>query len=211
LILASLVLAGCFDDGNSGTSPTEDSPPTSNPPPANAAPKISMSSQTVLVGQSLKARPTASDPDGQTLAFSISNAPAWISFNKSTGEMSGTPKDADVGTYEKIKITVSDGQAQASVTFSVTVTQSTTGRASLSWQAPSERTDGTPLTDLAGFRIYYGKSSGDLRYVIEIQDPGARSWVVENLTPGTWFFAASAFDTQGVESSRSNAASKTIA
>jgi hypothetical protein len=84
------------------------------------------------------------------------------------------------------------------------------GRATLSWTAPTERTDGSPLTDLAGFKIYFGVSSADLRYVIEVKDPGARSWVVDNLTPGTWYFAASTLDASGLESVRSNPVSKQI-
>ena len=170
-----------------------------------------MSSQSVLVGRELRVQPSASDPDGQALSFSISNQPAWLAFDSRTGKISGTPTSADVGSYQNIRVTVSDGQAQASATFSITVTEATTGRATLSWNAPSQRTDGTPLTDLAGFRVYYGNNAADMRYVIDVKDPGARSWVIENLTVGTWYFAATAFDRTGAESAKSNTASKTIA
>ena len=93
----------------------------------------------------------------------------------------------------------------------MTVTATAAGRATLSWNAPTQRTDGTPLVDLAGFRVYFGSSAGDLRYVIEVRDPGARSALVEDLTIGTWYFAATAYDTSGAESNRSKTASKTIA
>jgi len=54
--------------------------------------------------------PTASDDDaGATLTFSITNAPDWASFNTSTGELSGTPENADVGTTPEIVIAVTDG------------------------------------------------------------------------------------------------------
>lgn len=216
ILTVSVMVTACNEggsgsSGSTGAPPSSSPPPASNPPPANQAPRISLSSQSVLVGRELRARPTASDPDGQSLTFSISNRPSWLSFNSQTGEIYGTPADADVGTYDNVRITASDGQAETSVTISITVTQSTTGRATLSWNAPSQRTDGTPLTDLAGFRVYYGNSGSDLRYVIEIKDPGARSWVIENLTAGTWYFAATAFDISGAESDRSNTASKAIA
>ncbi len=55
--------------------------------------------------------PVASDPDGETLSFSISNKPAWASFSNETGQLSGVPGDGDIGSYPNITIAVSDGHA----------------------------------------------------------------------------------------------------
>lgn len=184
---------------------------SSNPPPANRAPTISIApSSNVLVGRELTVTPTASDPDGDPLTFSVSNRPAWMSFSAQTGVLTGTPGAGDVGVYNAT-ITVSDGKAQASGQAGITVSAAVAGRATLSWEAPAQRTDGSPLTNLAGFKLYYGTSAGDLRYVIQVADPGARSRVVEDLTEGSWYFAATAYDQSGAESARSNVASKTIA
>jgi len=184
---------------------------SSDPPPANRAPTISMApAQDVLVGRELTVTPTASDPDGDPLTFSVSNRPAWMSFSAQTGVLTGTPGAGDVGVYN-VTIMVSDGKAQTSDQTGITVSAAVTGRATLSWDAPLQRTDGSPLTNLAGFKLYYGTSAGDLRYVIQVADPGARSWVIEDLTAGTWYFAASAYDQTSAESVRSNVASKTIA
>ncbi|QEI11270.1 DUF4347 domain-containing protein [Cellvibrio japonicus] len=66
--------------------------------------------------------PTASDADGDTLTFSIVNKPSWASFNNATGELSGTPTNADVGTTNGIVISVSDGDESASLpAFNLTV------------------------------------------------------------------------------------------
>src|SRR5690606_15305949 len=67
--------------------------------------------------------PTASDVDvGDTLTFSIANKPSWASFNTSTGALTGTPTNDDVGTNSGIVISVSDGIASADLTsFSITV------------------------------------------------------------------------------------------
>lgn len=208
VIISCLMLGACHDIGGNGVGRTQ-RPAAGGA--GNHAPTISMPSHWVLVGRELRARPTASDADGQALDFSIANKPEWLDFSLRNGEISGTPEAADVGTYDDIRITASDGQLQAAVAISVTVTATAAGRATLSWNAPSQRTDGTPLLDLAGFRVYFGNSAGDLRYVIEVRDPGARSALVEDLTIGTWYFAATAYDTSGVESNRSNTASKTIA
>lgn len=207
---ASLLLA-CSGGGGSGQS--GDPPPVSTPPPAsgNRAPTISIAAAAeVLVGRTLTIRPSASDPDGDALTFQVSNLPAWMSFSSQTGVLSGTPAAGDVGVFNAV-ITVSDGKAQASAQAKISVAQSVAGRATLSWRAPTDNVDGTPLTDLAGFRVYYGNSVNDLRYVIQVADPGARSRIVENLTLGTWYFAATAYDQTGGESARSNVTAKTIA
>ncbi|KKE80797.1 hypothetical protein N481_19260, partial [Pseudoalteromonas luteoviolacea S4047-1] len=59
--------------------------------------------------------PSATDIDGDTLTFSIQNAPAWVEFNSATGELTGTPLDANVGTDTNIIVSVSDGQISASL------------------------------------------------------------------------------------------------
>jgi hypothetical protein len=217
-----LFLAGCGDEraaaarGPSGSTAL----PNASPLPgsvattgaANGTPTITLTAQhSVLVGRELIVHPVAADPDGQALTFSVSNKPAWMTFSATTGQLRGTPSPADVATYQNIRVTASDGQLQTSATTSISVLASAAGRATLSWAAPSQRTDGSPLTNLAGFRIYYGTSAADLRFVIEVKDPGARSWVIEDLTMGTWYFAATAFDSAKAESARSAVASKSIA
>ncbi len=83
------------------------------------------------------------------------------------------------------------------------------GTASLSWVAPTTNVDGTPLTDLAGYKIYYGTSSGN--YTSNINIGNATNYQVANLTNGLiYYFAVTASDTSGNESGYSNEASKTI-
>ncbi|WP_369435801.1 Ig-like domain-containing protein [Vibrio cidicii] len=66
--------------------------------------------------------PQVSDVDSQAFTFSITNKPAWASFDAATGTLSGTPSNDDVGTYAGIVITVSDGSATATLnTFSIVV------------------------------------------------------------------------------------------
>jgi len=156
--------------------------------------------------------PTASDIDGDTLSFSITNKPNWASFNGSTGTLSGTPGDSDVGTYQNIVVSVSDGINTVSLAaFSITVTSSTpaTGSATLSWSPPTENEDGSPLTDLAGYKIYYGTSPGVYETVISIDNPGIATYVVENLnTNTTYYFTMTSVNMLGIESAYSNSVSK---
>jgi len=85
-----------------------------------------------------------------------------------------------------------------------------TGSASLSWTAPTEDTDGAPLTDLAGYTIYYGTSAGDLTETIEVASPSATSYVVSSLGAGTYYFAVAAYTSVGTRSTQTSAVSKTI-
>jgi|ERR1700733_1428181 len=84
------------------------------------------------------------------------------------------------------------------------------GQATLSWTAPDENTDGTPLTNLAGYRIYYGTVADVLDQVIDIPSVGITTYVVENLNAGTYFFSIRAYNSAGAESALSNVVSDTI-
>ena len=66
------------------------------------------------------------------------------------------------------------------------------------------------MTNLAGYKIYYGRASTSLDNVVTITQAGITRYVVENLSPATWYFALKAYNTSNVESSFSNIASKTI-
>jgi hypothetical protein len=80
----------------------------------------------------------------------------------------------------------------------------------LSWIAPTENEDGTPLTDLAGYRIYWGTTPGMYTDSVTLDNPGLTSYVVENLAPGTYEFVATSYDEEGVESAYSNLATKVV-
>jgi hypothetical protein len=82
--------------------------------------------------------------------------------------------------------------------------------ATLSWEAPTTNTNGTALTDLAGYRIYYGSSPEHLSHTLKISTVGLQTYVIENLEPGTWYFAVMAIAANGAESPLSNMAIKTI-
>jgi hypothetical protein len=92
--------------------------------------------------------------------------------------------------------------------FSITVTPS--GTANLTWTAPTENTDGTPLTDLAGYTIYYGTDSSDLNQTIQVPIPSATSYEISNLPSGIYYFAVAAFTAEGMQSDQSTVGPKTI-
>ena len=179
---------------------------------ANRAPTISgtpLLSINVLTAYSFQ--PSASDPDGNTLTFSIQNRPAWATFNTGTGRLSGAPALTDIATFSNIIISVTDGTATASLpAFSLAVVQTATGNVTVNWTAPTTNTDGSALTDLDGYRILYGRATDTLDQSVPVNNPGLTSFTVENLAQGTWYFAVVALNSAGAESSQSNVATKSV-
>jgi hypothetical protein len=179
----------------------------------NTAPNISGTPSTsVMAGNAYSFTPAASDPDGNTLGFSIFGKPSWATFSVATGALTGTPTIAQAGSYSNIVISVSDGTAtRALPAFSITVSQPpSAGIASLSWMAPSQNVDGSPATDLAGYRIYHGTSASALNDIFQVPGASNTSYTVSQLAPGTHYFAVAAYNTSGVESAMSAVGSKTI-
>ncbi len=179
---------------------------------ANRTPTISGTpGTTARAGQPYTFVPSASDPDGQALRFSIANKPAWATFDTATGAMSGTPSDTDIGSTSGITISVSDGVTSVSLAaFALTVESAGSGWATLSWVPPTENVDGTPLTDLAGYRIRYGKAADALNTAVEIPGPAVSTATIQGLPAGTWYFAVKAYTVAKVESELSNVAYKVI-
>lgn len=70
----------------------------------------------------------------------------------------------------------------------------------LSWQPPTENSDGTPLLDLAGYYIYLGRETEAYDDVFLIDNPGLTTFVIDDLQPGTYYLAATAYNASGVES-----------
>jgi hypothetical protein len=202
---------GATDSGENGNqpddtgSPSEDStvigsPTISGKPLPQALPDM----QYVFT-------PSASDADSDSLTFSAENVPSWATFNAANGRLSGIPIEADIGSYQAITITVSDGERTVSLPpFSIDVVAFGSGSATLSWAAPTMRTDGTPLADLAGYRIYWGTSAGKYTRSVTIGNPAVMTYVVEGLVPATYYFVATAFDSTGDESRYSNVALKIV-
>lgn len=209
VITANLGVGGCLtQEGFPGSEPEQATSPTST---ANTPPDISGSPSTaIMVGDQYSFRPEATDDDGDNLTFSIDNKPVWADFDAATGVLSGAVTLADIGIYNDIGISVSDGVETASLpAFSVEVTQAALGSVTLSWSPPTENTDGSTLTNLAGYRVYYGRSASDLTNQILVDNPSISTLVVENLLPVTYYFAATAINNVGQESVFSNIVQKT--
>jgi hypothetical protein len=179
---------------------------------ANSAPTIVGSPPPAArEGQAYEFRPTAADADGDPLTFTIVNRPYWATFDSRTGRLFGTPGTGSVGIYRDVSVRVSDGTLVAALpAFSISVEQNSLGSVAMSWVAPTSRVDGTPLRNLAGYRIRYGTAPGSYTHQLQIPNPGITNCVIENLPAGTYFFVVSAYDSDGLESEHSAVVSKAI-
>ena len=216
-LIASTVLSACGGDEEAAAASTAaaNSNPASTPSPttgANQAPTISGTpAGPTLVGRQYSFTPVAHDANGDVLTFSITGRPAWAAFNTATGRLQGTPTQGDIGTNATIVISVSDGAATSSLaSFNIQVVATASGSATLSWTPPTQNSDGTPLSDLASYRVYFGMSSGTYPNSITVSNPGLASLVVDQLTPATWYFVVTAVNGNGAESAFSNVATKTV-
>lgn len=230
VLLTAFLLTACGGGGDSApptssveepSDPQTPSAPPGNPGEGNQAPQISGSAPTTaVVGQSYVFQPQASDPDGDKLSFTISNKPAWASFDSSSGQLSGTPTAAHVGQYANIEIAVTDGKVVTPLPrFTITVTAASAGggggavgstSVTLAWDPPTQNTDGSPLTDLQGYKIHYGNASRSYSESIVIDNAGITRYVVDSLEPGTYYFAVTAFNSKGTESEYSMEVSATL-
>ena len=167
----------------------------------------------------------ATDTDGRGVTYSITNKPSWATFDTKYGHLYGIPPTSAAGTYANIVISASDGISQASLApFSIVVqgTGSTgggggttppptgaTGTATVHWQPPTANTNGSAISNLAGYTVYYGTSQSNYT-TVKVANPGLTSYTIGNLSAGTYYFTVTAYNTAGMASAYGPVASKTI-
>lgn len=84
------------------------------------------------------------------------------------------------------------------------------GSMTLKWKAPTENDDGSLLTDLRGYKVYYGPASGNYTKVLNLNNPALTAYILDNLTPGTYYSVLTAYNSKDVESVNSNEVSKVV-
>ncbi len=193
-------VAGCGGGGGGGGS----NDPTTQLPSASEILSDSTSAPTVT----LTATPSL-------VAFNNSTTLSWTSTKidsctasggwSGSKAVSGSQTTGALGFDTTFVLDCTGPEGTASDSAMVTV-QSGAGTASLSWIPPMTRADGSVLSDMAGYRVYYGTSSGSYPNSIDVPNPGVADYVVENLLPGNYYFVVTAYDASGSESVYSNEA-----
>lgn len=135
---------------------------------------------------------------------SVLGRPAGSSATAAAADLDG---NGWVTTADEIRLRANLGKPSGPSGIATIVPQ---GIATISWLPPTQRTDGSVLTNLAGYQIRFGTSPGALNNTIRLSNPGLSLYVVESLTLGTWYFAVVAVDSAGATSGLSAIKSKTI-
>ena len=205
--LLALSLAACGGDDSTEeantAAPTAGGSTSSPPSPGGSAPPSITGSpvKVIAVGERYVFNASATDPDGDRLTFSIIEKPAWLNFSASKGSLIGTPGAADVGIHRGISIQVFDGRNVASLpSFDIDVQAIGSRAMTLSWRAPTENENGSPLMDLAGYEIVYGRQPRMYSHRVKLPNPGVTSYVVSGLVPGAYYFAMAAYNDLDVRS-----------
>lgn len=208
VMMAALLLAGCGGEEEETAATSAPAAPAPPPPSSGSPPQISGAPGTqALIDHTYSFVPTANDPNGDTLQFTIANRPAWLTFSAATGGLTGTPTAADVGTYRGVTIQVTDGKTPSTLpAFDIQVLATGPSSVTLSWLPPTENEDGSPLTDLAGYRIRYGEAPGAYQKRITLNSAGLATYFIDGLLPTTYYFVLSSVNSRGVESQYSNEA-----
>ena len=131
------------------------------------------------------------------------------------------PTAADSGTSTSGSSTTSGSTTSGSTTSGSTTTTGSTGSTTpttpvtgtsvtLGWVAPTQNSNGSPITDLAGYKIHYGTASENYTKVVAVSNPSISRYVMDSLETGTYFFAITAYNSKGIESTLSGEISATL-
>jgi hypothetical protein len=183
--LATLTLAACGgEDGSSGSAAT--SAATGSDSVASL-----VSPNTGVIDRSTEVAAPGS-------AGTAASGPQTAATTPSTPSSSSTTTPASGST------------TVGSTTKGTTPVKTTTGVATLDWMPPTENSDGSVLTNLAGYTVYYGTSPSNLTQTVKVTNPGLTAYTVTDLSSGIWYFAVTAYSSTGVESTRTGTVSATI-
>lgn len=138
---------------------------------------------------------------GKDFSFSLTSVDGQATF--------GSPAVATVAIAAQLQAQAPTQGSTLSGTAPAMVT-SAGSNVMLNWAAPTENTDGSALTNLAGYNIYFGTSSTTMTQKITVASVGMLSYVVSNLSHGTWYFAITSYNSAGVESDPSGAVAASI-
>jgi len=121
--------------------------------------------------------------------------------------MSGSQSTAGLTAATKYTLTCTGAGGSASQSTTVSVT---TGTATLAWTAPTTNTNGTAVTPLTGYTIYYGTAQNSMTNTVVVSGSSTTSYEISGLAAGTWYFTVAADAADGTQSAMSNIESKTI-
>jgi hypothetical protein len=172
-----------------------DDTPTANDGQSEPSLELTASATSVFAGDSINLTWTSTD------AASCESSGAWTGSKPAEG--SETISSIQSSSTFTLTCTGSGGNVMAMVTITVN------GSVDIAWSKPTTNVDGSPLNDLASYRIYWGISSGDYTDHVVVSDALASSYTLQ-LPAGGYYIAMTALNSEGAESQLSNELFKTV-
>ena len=182
--IATLTLAAC-GGGSSGSS--------------TAASSADTDTTTSLVAPNAGMIARSQGVDGSESAASVASNTTSASNTAASASATATPP-----------VSTGSGSSVGAVTKVTTPIKTVNGVATLDWMPPTANNDGSALTNLAGYTVYYGTNRSDLSQSVKVSNPGLASYTVTGLTSGTWYFAVTSYSADGIESTRTATVSTQI-
>jgi hypothetical protein len=156
------------------------------------------------------------DSSAKTVVVPVTSQASGTYFDFALTSIAGQAKFGSPATAAVVVSTTTASTSSSSSGGSSSSSSSSSGETSstsavtISWSAPIYNTNGSALTNLAGYNIYYGTNSTSLSGKISLNTVGLLSYVISDLSSGTWYFAVTSVNSAGVESSPSATVSTTI-
>jgi hypothetical protein len=147
-----------------------------------------------------------SDESGSSTAATSTTSTSTTGSNPQTAADSGTSTSGSSTSGSTTSgSTTTTGSAGSTAPTTVAGTSLTLG-----WVAPTQNSNGTLITDLAGYKIHYGTASANYTKVVAVSNPSLSRYVLDSLESGTYFFAITAYNSKGIESTLSGEISATL-
>ena len=147
-----------------------------------------------------------SNESGSSTAATSTTSTSTTGSNPQTAADSGTSTSGSSTSGSTTSgSTTTTGSAGSTAPTTVAGTSLTLG-----WVAPTQNSNGTLITDLAGYKIHYGTASANYTKVVAVSNPSLSRYVLDSLESGTYFFAITAYNSKGIESSLSGEISATM-
>jgi uncharacterized repeat protein (TIGR03806 family) len=183
-------LAGCSGGSQGGAGPEEPPPQANRPPVAPASIADQSATERVAFGYTV---PAFTDPDGDTLTYTFSGLPTWLSVQDAQSAprtLVGTPPDtaAEPGSPATFSVTVAatdPAGASASAAFTITVTDGTAPLPATGLDArPSNQTclapeRPQPATGVQLTRVFPALTFASPVHLLQAPSDGSRWFVVE--------------------------------
>jgi Fibronectin type III domain len=123
-----------------------------------------------------------------------------VSGSTAASSSSGTPSTVADTAPSSGSSTSTGGSSSSGSSGSTGGSSSSSSSVTLNWTAPTANSNGSTITNLAGYKIHYGTASQDYTEVVAVNNPSLNRYVIDSLPNGTYYFAITAYNSAGVES-----------